>query len=400
MSSNENSLRRIALFGATGSIGVQARTVIDGTEGTFAIVACSVGSDIAGLAQLAEAYPAAILLCADKAARSGFIGKYPQYAARLAQSVDELLDRSEPDCVLNAVVGSAGLGSTVASLSRGIDVALANKESLVVAGSYCMQLAVKTGARIIPVDSEHSALMQCLGGATARRDVDSLVLTASGGPFFGSTLDDLRDVTVAQALNHPTWSMGGKISIDSATLMNKGLELIEAMVLFDVAETDVEIVVHRDSIVHAMVRHVDGSLLAHLGWPDMHVPISWALNWPSRAAFPARHLDLVTMPALEFHEPDTDVFRCLALARYAAAQGGCAPAVLNAANEVAVAEFLAGHIGFLQIPEVVESTLDRASRDGGPVDISSEIDSLETAITVDRESRELSAGVIAAHFVA
>jgi len=277
-------------------------------------------------------------------------------------------------------VGVAGLAATVAALERGIDVALANKESLVAAGEFCVGLAKARGAGLIPVDSEHSALQQCLA-ASDPDDIGSLVLTASGGPFRGRTRESLLDVSVAEALAHPTWNMGGKISIDSATLMNKGLELIEAMHLFGVGEDRVEIVVHPDSIVHALVRHRDESLLAHLGWPDMRVPIAWALHWPARPEVAgARALDLTAMPPLLFEAPDADTFRCLALARDAARAGGGMPCVLNAANEVAVGRFLAGGCSFLAIADLVEAALEACAGAAAP-------DSLEAAQALDRRAR-------------
>src|SRR6185295_8917679 len=255
---------------------------------------------------------------------------------------------------LNALVGSAGLGPTVAALGEGIDLALANKESLVVGGELVIALAEATGAALLPVDSEHSALFQLIEGERPGT-VDRLVLTASGGPFRGRT--DLDSVTREEALAHPTWDMGGKITIDSATLMNKGLELIEAHHLFGVPYDRIEIVVHPQSIVHAMVHLNDGASLAHLGYPDMRVPISYALNHPERADVPVPPLDLVELGSLTFEAPDTDTFACLRLARDAAVAGGTAPCVLNAANEVAVHAFLSGEIGFLDIARLIEGTL-------------------------------------------
>jgi 1-deoxy-D-xylulose-5-phosphate reductoisomerase len=256
--------------------------------------------------------------------------------------------------VLNALVGSAGLGPTVAALGEGIDLALANKESLVVGGELVMALAEATGAQLLPVDSEHSALFQLIAGERPGT-VDRLVLTASGGPFRGRT--DLDGVTREEALAHPTWDMGGKITIDSATLMNKGLELIEAHHLFGLPYESIDVVVHPQSIVHALVHLNDGASLAHLGYPDMRVPISYALNYPDRADVPVRTLDLVELGALTFEEPDLDSFPCLRLAREAAEAGGTAPCVLNAANEVAVHAFLAGDLPFTGIARVIESTL-------------------------------------------
>jgi 1-deoxy-D-xylulose-5-phosphate reductoisomerase len=265
---------------------------------------------------------------------------------------------SGADLVLNALVGSAGLGPTVATLGEGIDLALANKESLVVGGELVMALAEATGAQLIPVDSEHSALHQLLA-AEDRAAVDKLVITASGGPFRGRTREQLEGVTVEEALNHPTWAMGGKITIDSATLMNKGLEVIEAHHLFGTPYGQIDVVVHPQSIVHSYVLLNDGAALAHLGQPDMRVPISYALHHPERVDVPVRPLDLAEVGALTFEPVDVEAFPCLRLAREAAVAGGTAPCVLNAANEVAVHAFLAGRLPFLGIPAVIEDTLAR-----------------------------------------
>lgn len=371
--------RRVAILGCTGSIGRQALEVV-GDDPDLAVCALSAGSDRAGLEQAAVASGAVhVQLAADT--RDLDAGELTYRA-----TIGGLVDAAEPDVVLNAIVGFAGLEATVAALERGVDVALANKESLVAAGALCVDTARRTGARILPVDSEHSALLQCVGGSPPE-EVESLVLTASGGPFFGMRSDELASVTVEAALAHPTWSMGGKITIDSATLMNKGLELIEACVLFDMPPERVEVVVHRHSIVHAMVRHRDGSLLAHLGWPDMRVPIAYALRYPVRPRVAARRLDLMCMPALEFHPPDTETFRCLALARAAAETGGSAPCILNAANEIAVEAFLGGRLGFGDVAAVVERTLDRT-------DLAGDGSSLEAVREVDRRARAVAADAI------
>jgi 1-deoxy-D-xylulose-5-phosphate reductoisomerase len=266
----------------------------------------------------------------------------------------ELITGGDCDLVLNALMGAAGLGPTVATLGEGIDLALANKESLVVGGELVTALAEATGTRIVPVDSEHSALYQLIG-AERPGTVTRLVLTASGGPFRGRT--DLDDVGPEEALRHPTWDMGGKITIDSATLMNKGLELIEAHHLFGVPYDRIDVVVHPQSIVHALVHLIDGASLAHLGYPDMRVPISYALHHPERVDVDVPALDLVDVGALTFEAPDLDAFPCLRLAREAAQAGGTAPCVLNAANEVAVHAFLRGELSFTGIARVIESTL-------------------------------------------
>jgi 1-deoxy-D-xylulose-5-phosphate reductoisomerase len=303
-----------------------------------------------------------------------------------AEGLVRLVLESRPDLVLNALVGSAGLGPTVAALGEGIDLALANKESLVVGGELVMQLAEATGARILPVDSEHSALHQLVAGERPG-SVEKLVLTASGGPFRGRTRAELEDVTVEQALDHPTWAMGGKITIDSATLMNKGLEVIEAHHLFGVPYDRIDVVVHPQSIVHAYVTLVDGAALAHLGHPDMRVPIAYALNDPERVDVPVRPLDLAEVGALTFERVDEQAFPCLRLAREAATAGGTAPCVLNAANEVAVHAFLQGRLGFLGIPAVIEGTLERLP--------ALPVRAFESLYAADREARATAAELVA-----
>ena len=285
-----------------------------------------------------------------------------------------------------AIVRSAqGLVPTIAALGEGIDLALANKESLVVGGELVTRLAEATGAAIIPVDSEHSALHQLLASERPGT-VDRLTLTASGGPFRGRTRDELHEVTIDEALAHPTWRMGGKITIDSATLMNKGLELIEAHHLFGVPYERIDVVVHPQSIVHSLVQLCDGATLAHLGYPDMRVPISYALHYPERADVPVRPLDLVEVGALTFEQVDTETFRCLALARAAGEAGGTAPCTLNAANEVAVHAFLAGRIGFLDIAAVIEQTLTEAPAD--------RVHSFDALAEADAEARRVAGDLV------
>jgi 1-deoxy-D-xylulose-5-phosphate reductoisomerase len=272
------------------------------------------------------------------------------------EGVRELIAATEPDLVLNGIVGAAGLGSTVFALTAGIDVALANKESLVLGGELVMALAEATGAQLLPVDSEHSALHQLIN-REAPGTVERLVITASGGPFRGR--DDLSDVSVAEALDHPTWKMGGRITIDSATLMNKGFEVIEAHHLFGVPYERIDVVIHPQSLIHSMVNLVDGSTMAHLGYPDMRVPISYALNFPERAPVDLPRPDFAAIGSLTFEEPDPDTFACLRLALEAGEAGGTAPTVLNAADEVAVAAFLDGRIPFTGIAAVIERILEQ-----------------------------------------
>jgi 1-deoxy-D-xylulose-5-phosphate reductoisomerase len=298
-----------------------------------------------------------------------------------------LVVESGADLVLNALVGSAGLGPTVATLGEGIDLALANKESLVVGGELVMALAEATGAQILPVDSEHSALHQLLAGEAAGT-VEKLVLTASGGPFRGRTRAELEDVSVEDALAHPTWDMGGKITIDSATLMNKGLEVIEAHHLFGVPYDRIDVVVHPQSIVHSLITLCDGAALAHLGHPDMRVPISYALHHPDRVDVPVRQLDLAEVGALTFEPVDNEAFPCLGLARAAAIAGGTAPCVLNAANEIAVHAFLRGALSYLGIAAVIERTLEALPP--------ARVRAFESLYEADREARSLAVQLVEA----
>ena len=289
--------------------------------------------------------------------------------------------------MLNAVVGFAGVGATLWALEHGVTLALANKESLVAAGDLAVAAWGRGGGRLLPVDSEHSAVFQCLEGRS-RDTVDSVVLTASGGPFRNRSFDELESVSVEEALTHPTWSMGPKITVDSATLANKGLELIEAHFLFGIAYERIEVVVHPTSVVHAIVRFRDGAALAHLGYPDMRVPISFALGYPDRPATPIRSLDLAAGMTLEFEAPDLDRFPLLALAREAGTRGGTFPCVFNAANEVAVAAFLGGRIGFLDIAALVEGALAEAT--------GSAAGTLGELVETDAEARRLTEGRLAA----
>jgi 1-deoxy-D-xylulose-5-phosphate reductoisomerase len=346
-------VRKILIVGSTGSIGTQALDVVERNP-ELEVVGLAAASSWELLLEQAGAHGVGRVALADPdaAARAAEHSSVEILAG--AEGLVELITDTDCDLVLNALVGSAGLGPTVAALGEGIDLALANKESLVVGGELVTALAEATGAALLPVDSEHSALFQLIEGERPGT-VDRLVLTASGGPFRGRT--DLESVTREEALAHPTWDMGGKITIDSATLMNKGLELIEAHHLFGVPYDRIDVVVHPQSIVHALIHLNDGASLAHLGYPDMRVPISFALNHPERADVPVAALDLIDVGALTFEAPDLDSFPCLRLAREAAEAGGTAPCVLNAANEVAVHAFLAGDLSFMGIARVIESTL-------------------------------------------
>ena len=350
-------MRRVALLGATGSIGRQAIEIIEANPGLELVAAASGSTPIDGLAPLTQ----------------------------VGGDLAELLERAEPDVVLNAVMGFAGLPATLWALERGVTLALANKESLVAAGDLALAARERGGGLLLPVDSEHSALFQCLEGRRAEA-IDSLVLTASGGPFRGRTREELTDVTPEQALQHPTWRMGRKITVDSATLANKGLELIEAHFLFGVAYEKIDVVIHPTSIVHGLARFRDGASLAHLGHPDMRVPISFALTYPERAATPVQRLELAGT-TLEFEEPDLETFPLLRLAREAGERGGTFPCVFNAANEVAVEAFLDGRLSFLGIADAVDEAL--SASEGAPA---RELDDL---VEADASARKVAAGVSA-----
>ncbi|MEA2439872.1 MAG: 1-deoxy-D-xylulose-5-phosphate reductoisomerase [Thermoleophilaceae bacterium] len=358
-------MKRIVILGSTGSIGTQALDVIEQSE-ELEVVALAAARSFDLLVQQADAHGVGRIALADEAAAARAAEQWTKGEVLAgAEGLVELITATDCDLVLNALIGSAGLGPTVAALGEGIDLALANKESLVVGGELVMTLAEATGATIIPVDSEHSALYQLVNAEQRPGTIDKLVLTASGGPFRGKTHAELQHVTREQALAHPTWEMGGKITIDSATLMNKGLEVIEAQRLFGVPLERIDVVVHPQSIVHALVHLNDGASLAHMGYPDMRVPISYALHHPDRADVDVPALDLAKLGELTFEPPDEQTFPCLRLAREAAAAGGTAPCVLNAANEVAVQAFLDGEIGFTAIAEVIERALQ--AHETGPV---------------------------------
>ncbi len=357
-------VKRVLILGSTGSIGVQALDVVDAAPDMLCVgLACGTRVDEM------RAQAAARGVAHTSAAAGG--GSVP-YDADLGR----LMDEAGPDIVLNALVGAAGLPPTLAAIHRGIPVALANKESLVAGGDLVRAARDVSGARLVPVDSEHSALFQLLEGVPRER-VHRCILTASGGPFRGRTAADMEGVRPGDALAHPTWDMGAKITIDSATMMNKGLEVIEAHHLFDLPYQEIEVVVHPQSTIHAMVRLEDGSILPHMGPPDMRVPIGHALRWPEPP--PARAPMDLTGLTLSFEEPDEEAFPCLRLAREAGMAGGTAPAILNGANEEAVAAFLAGSIGFMDIPRAVAHALDAV--DAGPAD------SLDSVMAADSAAR-------------
>jgi 1-deoxy-D-xylulose-5-phosphate reductoisomerase len=358
-------MRRLVLLGSTGSIGRQALDVVERSP-DVEVVALAAQTSFERLIAQAEQHGVTRVALGDEDAAARAAGAWSGGEVLAGnEGLVELIVSSDADLVLNALVGSAGLGPSVAALGEGIDLALANKESLVVGGELVMALAEATGAQVIPVDSEHSALFQLVGAEARPGTVDKLVLTASGGPFRGRSAHELQNVTRQEALAHPTWDMGGKITIDSATLMNKGLEVIEAMHLFGMPLERIDVVVHPQSIVHSLIQLNDGASLAHLGYPDMRVPISFALHYPERADVPVEPLDLAALGQLTFEPPDEDAFPCLRLAREAAQAGGTAPCAMNAANEIAVQAFLDREMPFSGIPEVIERTLE--AHDPAPI---------------------------------
>jgi 1-deoxy-D-xylulose-5-phosphate reductoisomerase len=378
--------RRLAILGSTGSIGCQALDVVSRSP-DLTVVALSAASSWEPLLVQAREHGIrkVAVADADAAARASEAWTDGEVLAG-PDGVVRLITDCECDMVLNAIVGSAGLLPTVATLAEGIDLALANKESLVVGGELVTALAQATGAAIIPVDSEHSALHQLLA-AEHPGTVDRLILTASGGPFRGKRREDLEHVTTEQALAHPTWAMGGKITIDSATLMNKGLELIEAHHLFGTPYERIDIVVHRQSIIHSLIQLCDGATLAHLGYPDMRVPISYALHHPERVDVPVRPLDLVELGSLTFEPVDEETFSCVRIARDAARAGGTATCTMNAANEVAVHAFLGGRLRFLDIAAVIEETLEQLP--------SQPVHSFDTLGEADAEARRVAGELVA-----
>jgi 1-deoxy-D-xylulose-5-phosphate reductoisomerase len=380
--------KRLLILGSTGSIGTQALDVCARETEQFELVGLSAEHSWEALVEQARAHGVRRIALADEhaAARAAEAWTDGEVLGG-AEGLVRLVVESGADLVLNALVGSAGLGPTVATLGEGIDLALANKESLVVGGELVSALAEATGARIVPVDSEHTALHQLLAGQPPGA-VERLTITASGGPFRGRTRARLEGVTVEQALAHPTWAMGGKITIDSATMMNKGLELMEAHHLFGVPYDRIDVLVHPQSLVHGLIGLADGAMLAHLGPRDMRVAISYALHSGESVGLPIEPLDLAAVGSLTFEPVDLDAFPCLRLAREAALAGGTAPCVLNAANEVAVGAFLAGGLSFLGIAAVIESTLERVG--------TGRVHSFETLFDADAQARAVAGELVAA----
>jgi 1-deoxy-D-xylulose-5-phosphate reductoisomerase len=381
--------RKIAILGATGSVGTSTLDLVERAPERFEVVALTAGTDVEGLADAARRTRARFAVIADESRLEELETRLAGTDCRAAAGSEALNEAAagEAEWVMAAIVGCAGLRPVMAAVEAGRTIALANKEALVSAGALMTEAASRTGAVLLPVDSEHNAIFQCLAGSRAD-EVSKLIVTGSGGPFRTWSAEDIRAATPAQAIAHPIWSMGDKISVDSATLMNKGLELIEARHLFGLPSERIDILIHPQSVVHSLVEYIDGSVLAQLGSPDMRVPIAYALAWPERMATPAQRLNLAAISKLEFEEPDLQRFPALRIAREALEQGGAAPTVLNAANEIAVGCFLAGRIGFIDIPSLVEQALEQC-RTAAPA-------SIDEVVALDRTTRDAMGAMIAA----
>ena len=373
-------MRKIAILGATGSIGKSTLDLVERSPERFEVVALTAGSNVDALADAARRTGAKLAVVADHSRLDELEQKLAGTGCRAAAGQAALVEAADGDAdfVMAAIVGCAGLLPVMAAVEAGKTVALANKEALVSAGALMTDAAERHGATLLPVDSEHNAIFQCLAGSRPE-DVARLILTASGGPFRTATMEQMRAATPAQAVAHPNWSMGAKISVDSATLMNKGLELIEAHYLFGLPPDRIDILVHPQSVIHSLVEYIDGSLLAQLGSPDMRIPIAYALAWPERMESAAERLDIARIARFDFEQPDEERFPALRLAREALDNGGNAPAILNAANEAAVAAFLAEQIRFTDIAVLVEEALGKASSDTPAT--------IDEVIAIDRDTR-------------
>ncbi|SMF76493.1 1-deoxy-D-xylulose-5-phosphate reductoisomerase [Allosphingosinicella indica] len=380
-------MRSVTILGATGSIGRSTLDLIERNRDRLEVLALTAAKDVAGLADVARRTGAKTAVIADPALLDGLREALAGSGVEAAAGHDAVCDAAAAgaDWTMAAIVGTAGLKPVMRALEGGKTVALANKEALVSAGDVMTQAASAHGATLLPVDSEHNAIFQCLAGA-APQSVRRITLTASGGPFRTRTLEEMRGMTPAEAVAHPNWSMGAKISVDSATLMNKGLELIEAFHLFPVDAGQLDVVVHPQSVIHSLVEYVDGSVLAQLGAPDMRIPIAHTLAWPERMETPCERLDLARIGRLDFETPDMERFPALALAREALAAGGARPAILNAANEIAVAAFLDGAIGFLDIATIARQTLDQLDP-AAP-------GSIDDVLSIDRDSRRIAQEIV------
>ena len=372
--------KTLSILGSTGSIGRQTLDVVRRLP--VRVAALTAGTNAQRMAEQVREFRPRLVSMATKEAAEALKALLPSPAPEILWGEAGLMaaaSAEEADTVITAVVGMVGLRPTLAALERGKRIGLANKETMVCAGELVMQTAKARGAEIIPVDSEHSAIFQCLMGNRDRGEIQRVILTCSGGPFFGKSREELTHVTRDDALRHPNWKMGEKITVDCATLMNKGLEVIEAMRLYELPPEQVDVVIHRQSIVHSLVEYRDGAMLAQLGVPDMRIPIQLALTYPNRVENPAPGLDLLSCPPLSFAAPDSETFPCFAIARAVAKQGGTACAVMNGANEVAVARFLGREIGFYDIPALVQKALDRVPFTPNP--------SLEQILEADRLAR-------------
>ena len=373
--------RKIVILGATGSIGKSTLDLTERNPERFKVAAVTAATNVEGLAVIARRTNASLAVIADETRLNDLRLLLADTDCRAAAGEAALVEAAtvESDLVIAAIVGCAGLKPVMAAVDAGRTVALANKEALVTAGALMTDAAKASGATLLPVDSEHNAIFQCLAGSNIK-NVSRIVLTASGGPFRTSSADAIQNATPSEAVAHPNWSMGAKISVDSATLMNKGLELIEAHYLFGLPSAQLDVVIHPQSVIHSMVEFIDGSVLAQLGSPDMRIPIAYALAWPERMSTPAQKLDLAAIGRLEFEAPDLERFPALRLAREALEEGGAAPAILNAANEVAVASFLDGGIRFPDIARIVQETLNEANHDAPR--------SIGDVLEIDRMARE------------
>jgi 1-deoxy-D-xylulose-5-phosphate reductoisomerase len=381
-----NGERSVTILGATGSIGASTIDLIKRAPGRYRVEAVTAHSNATALAKIAREIGARTAVVADEAAYSELKDALAGSGITASAGANALVEAAEhpADWVMAAIAGAVGLKPTLAAIERGVTVALANKECMVCAGALFMRRAAQSGATVLPVDSEHNAIFQALA-AGPREGVRRAILTASGGPFRTWSLDAIRAATPEQALRHPNWSMGPKVTIDSASLMNKGLELIEAHHLFALKPNEIDVLVHPQSIIHGMVEYTDGSVVAQMGAPDMRIPIAHCLAWPQRLDGPAPRLDLARLRELTFEEPDLVRFPALGLARRAMQLGGAAPTVLNAADEIAVAEFIAGRLSFPGIAALVEATLEAAERRG----LMAEPATIEMALAVDHDARSL-----------
>lgn len=375
-------IKTISLLGSTGSIGRQTMEVAQAMG--IKVAALTANRSVELLETQCRKVKPKLAVCMDPAAAGTLKVKLADTDIKVSSGMEGLIEAAtlpDADAVLTAVMGMVGLRPTLAAIGEKKHIALANKETLVCAGELVMKTAREQGSLILPVDSEHSAIFQCLQGCQDRGEVKRLILTASGGPFFGRKRAELEAMTVADALRHPNWSMGAKITVDSATMMNKGLEVIEAMRLYSLPLEKISVVIHRESIIHSLVEYCDNAILAQLGTPDMRLPIQYALTWPNRAPGPAKPLDLLSCKALTFAPPDEENFPCLALAKAAAQTGGTATAILNGANEAAVGDFLAGRCGFMDIPRRVEKALNAVKVLQNPT--------LDDILAADAEARQV-----------